>query len=46
MVQIFPQKTILEAIEWNSQLTKKDKEFSRFILSSDFLCQEYFNQRQ
>lgn len=28
---------IIETIEWSAQLDKRDKEFSRFFLNSDFL---------
>ncbi len=37
MVQLYSTKQILETIEWSAQLDRRDKEFSRFFLTSDFL---------
>ena len=33
----YGKEKILEVIEWSAQLRKKDKEFSRFFLNSEFL---------
>ena len=37
MVTLFTRNQILETIEWSAQLEKRDKEFSKFFLSSGFL---------
>ncbi len=37
MVQLYSTKQILETIEWSAQFDGRDKEFSRFFLTSDFL---------
>lgn len=37
MVKIYPNQKILETIDWSAQLDKRDKEFSRFFLTSQFL---------
>jgi hypothetical protein len=37
MVQLYPREKILETIEWSAQLDKRDKEFSKFFLDSEFL---------
>jgi hypothetical protein len=37
MVKLYTRKQILETIEWSAQLDKRDKDFSRFFLNSDFL---------
>jgi hypothetical protein len=37
MVSIYPEEKILETIEWSAQLDKRDKDFSRFFLRSEFL---------
>ena len=37
MVQYYSLDKILEAIEWSAQLDKRDKDFSRLFLQSDFL---------
>ncbi len=37
MVKLYTNKQILETIEWSGQLDKRDKDFSRFFLNSDFL---------
>lgn len=37
MVSFYTKEQILETIEWNAQLDGRDKEFSRFFLTSDFL---------
>jgi hypothetical protein len=37
MVQLYSREKIIEAIEWSAQLAERDKEFSRFFLSSEFL---------
>ncbi len=37
MVSIYSTKQILETIEWSAQLDKRDKDFSRFFLTSEFL---------
>ena len=38
MLSIYSVEKILETIEWSAQLDKRDKDFSRFFLNS-----EYFN---
>lgn len=37
MVRYYPMEKIKETIEWSKQLDKRDKEFSRFFLDSEFL---------
>ncbi len=37
MVRFYTEKQILETIEWSSQLEKRDKDFSKLFLTSDFL---------
>jgi hypothetical protein len=37
MVKLYTKEQILETIEWSAQLEKRDKEFSKFFLTSDFL---------
>lgn len=37
MVQLYTKDQILETIEWSAQLDKRDKDFSRFFLDSEFL---------
>jgi hypothetical protein len=37
MVQLYTREQILETIEWSAQLQKRDKDFSRFFLDSEFL---------
>jgi hypothetical protein len=37
MVRIYTREQILETIDWSAQLDKRDKEFSRFFLNSEFL---------
>jgi hypothetical protein len=37
MVQLYSKEQILETIEWSAQLDKRDKEFSKFFLTSGFL---------
>lgn len=37
MVQLYPREKILETIEWSAQLDKRDKDFCRFFLDSEFL---------
>lgn len=37
MVNYYTKEQILETIEWSAQLDKRDKEFSKFFLSSGFL---------
>jgi hypothetical protein len=37
MVKLYTKEQILETIEWSAQLDKRDKEFSKFFLSSGFL---------
>jgi hypothetical protein len=37
MVQLYKREQILETIEWSAQLDQRDKEFSKFFLTSDFL---------
>lgn len=37
MVQLYSKQQILDTIEWSAQLDKRDKEFSKFFLTSDFL---------
>ena len=37
MVHYYTKQQILETIEWSAQLDKRDKEFSKFFLTSGFL---------
>ena len=37
MVRFYSKEQILETIEWSAQLDKRDKEFAKFFLNSDFL---------
>jgi len=37
MVSYYPKDKILETIDWSAQLDKRDKEFSKLFLSSEFL---------
>ena len=37
MVSIYSKAQILEVIEWSAQLEERDKIFSRFFLTSEFL---------
>ena len=37
MVGLYSKAQILETIEWSAQLDKRDKEFSKFFLASEFL---------
>ena len=37
MVSLYSNEQILETIEWSAQLDKRDKEFSKFFLTSEFL---------
>jgi hypothetical protein len=37
MVKFYTPEQILETIEWSAQLDKRDKDFSRFFLTSEFL---------
>lgn len=37
MVNLYSKEQILETIEWSAQLDKRDKEFSKFFLTSGFL---------
>ncbi len=37
MVSLYTKKQILETIEWSAQLEKRDKDFSKFFLASEFL---------
>jgi hypothetical protein len=37
MVQLYSKQQILDTIDWSAQLDKRDKEFSKFFLTSDFL---------
>ena len=37
IVSFYGKEKIMETIEWSAQLRKKDKDFSRFFLQSDFL---------
>ena len=37
MVNYYSTEQILETIEWSAQLDKRDKEFSKFFLTSEFL---------
>lgn len=37
MVRFYTNEQILETIDWSAQLDRRDKEFSRFFLTSQFL---------
>ena len=37
MVTLYSKDQILETIQWSAQLEKRDKDFSKFFLTSDFL---------
>jgi hypothetical protein len=37
MVNYYSREQILETIEWSAQLDKRDKDFCRFFLNSEFL---------
>jgi hypothetical protein len=37
MMKLYSKDQILETIEWSAQLDKRDKDFSKFFLTSDFL---------
>jgi hypothetical protein len=37
MVRLYSKEQILETIEWSAQLDKRDKDFSKFFLTSEFL---------
>ena len=37
MVKFYSNDQILETIEWSAQLDKRDKDFSKFFLNSEFL---------
>lgn len=37
MIQVYNTQQILDAIEWSAQLDNRDKDFSRFFLTSEFL---------
>ena len=37
MVKFYSMEQILETIEWSAQLDKRDKDFSKLFLTSDFL---------
>jgi hypothetical protein len=37
MVNYYSKEQILETIEWSAQLDNRDKEFSKFFLTSGFL---------
>ncbi len=37
MVSYYTKSQILETIEWSAQLDKRDKDFSKFFLTSGFL---------
>jgi hypothetical protein len=37
MVRFYSNNQILETIDWSAQLDKRDKDFARFFLNSDFL---------
>ena len=37
MVSLYSNEQILETIEWSAQLDKRDKDFSIFFLTSEFL---------
>jgi hypothetical protein len=37
MVSLYSEEQILEVIEWSAQLDERDKKFSKFFLTSEFL---------
>jgi hypothetical protein len=37
MVNFYTKNQILETIEWSAQLEQRDKDFSKFFLTSEFL---------
>jgi hypothetical protein len=37
MVGLYKKEQILETIEWSAQLDKRDKDFSKFFLTSGFI---------
>ena len=37
MVSLYTKEQILETIEWSAQLEQRDKDFSKFFLTSEFL---------
>jgi hypothetical protein len=37
MVKLYSRQQILETIDWSAQLDKRDKEFSKFFITSGFL---------
>lgn len=37
MVKLYTKEQILETIEWSAQLEQRDKDFSKFFLTSGFL---------
>lgn len=37
MVNLYSKEQILETIDWSAQLDKRDKDFSKFFLTSGFL---------
>ena len=37
MVQFYTNDQIIETIQWSAQLDKRDKDFARFFLTSEFL---------
>jgi hypothetical protein len=37
MVKFYSRSQILETIDWSAQLDKRDKDFSRFFLDSEYL---------
>ncbi|MFM9840300.1 MAG: DUF6922 domain-containing protein [Cyclobacteriaceae bacterium] len=37
MVNLYTKDQILETIEWSAQLEQRDKDFSKFFLTSEFL---------
>jgi hypothetical protein len=37
MVRLYTKEQILETIEWSAQLEQRDKDFSKFFLTSEFL---------
>ena len=36
MITIYSKEKILETIDWSAQLEKRDKDFSKFFLNSDY----------
>ena len=37
MASLYTKEQILETIEWSAQLEQRDKDFSKFFLTSEFL---------